>query len=83
MSKTKSINVIMKMSNNILTYSNQLDFKRYAHRRGIPIKKDFYFDYVTGVDKDTSNDIDGLAADGTLTFADAYAIVLDYFKNKH
>lgn len=79
MNKTKSIDVVMKMSSNILTYDRQLEFKRYAHRRGIPVKKDFYFDYITGVDEATSMDIPGLSADGTLTFAQAYDIVSKHF----
>ena len=45
----------------------------------------FSFDHITGYDAsewDKQPNIKGLIADGSLTFDEAYKIVVDYFKKK-
>lgn len=66
------------MDKTILTYDNQLEFKKYARKsRGV---KDFYFDYITCVDADTDMDIPGVTADGTMTWGQAIAALVKHFK---
>lgn len=67
-----------------LTYDGQLEFKRFVGRNnkelGINHKGDFfYFDYVTGVDAETSRDIPGLMANGSMTWCQAVDVLKKHF----
>ncbi len=66
----------------VLTYDGQIDFEKWALRM-LGTKKDlFYFDYVTGVDTETSKDIKGLVADGSMTWGAALEVVRKHFFGK-
>lgn len=71
-------------STSLLTYSHQLEFKRWAAHHGLTKKAgaDYYFDCVTPVDatKMSQPDIKGFRADGTVTFGTALKILKKHFK---
>ena len=71
-------------STSLLTYSCQLEFKRWAAHYGLTKKAgaDYYFDFVTPVDatKMSQPDIKGFRADGTVTFGTALKILKKHFK---
>lgn len=66
------------MNKTILTFDNQLEFKKFARKTG----GKFYFDDVNCVDEATSSNIDGVTCDGTLTFDKAAKMLTKYFANK-
>ena len=71
-------------STSLLTYSCQLEFKRWAAHYGLTKKAgaDYYFDFVTPVDatKMSQPDIKGFRADGTVTCGTALKILKKHFK---
>lgn len=67
-----------------LTFSNQLDFKNWARKRGLTKKAgaDYYFDgifVVDGRDWDSQPNIENVVANGSLTFGKALARLKNYF----
>lgn len=67
----------------LLTYDEQLTFKRWALRNyDIPGRDPFYFDYIDCVDAETSKNIPGVKCNGKLTWGQAAKAIEDYFKNK-
>ena len=66
------------MNKTILTFDNQLEFKKFARKIG----GKFYFDDVNCVDEATSSNIDNVTCDGTLTFDKAAKMLTKYFANK-
>lgn len=66
-----------------LTYSNQLDFKKWARQHGLTktAGADYYFDYITPVDATNQNmpSIKGFYADGKTTFGEALEILKKHF----
>lgn len=78
------------MHNEMLVYSNQLVFDKYfvncakkdGYTKLAKMKiQPFSFDHVDCYDIVTGSDIDGIKADGSLTFEDAYKMLIDYLKN--
>jgi hypothetical protein len=65
--------------NRILTYDNQLEFKKFAK---LGAKCKFYFDNTSCVDDKTSANIPNVCCDGTLTFGKAKKILVKYFNDK-
>lgn len=65
--------------NRILTYDNQLEFKKFAK---LGAKRKFYFDNTSCVDDKTSENIPNVYCDGTLTFGKAKKILIKYFNDK-
>lgn len=70
------------MNKTTLTYSNQLEFKKFAFKNGLKRKCDFYFDDVDCVDAKTSSNIPKIKCDGTLTYEKALKKLVKYFENK-
>ena len=68
----------------ILTYSNQIAFIKWARQHGLTKKAgaDYYFDYITPVDatKESQPDIKGFYANGQVTFGTALSILKKHFK---
>ena len=69
------------MNKTILTYNNQLEFKKFAFKNGLKRKCDFYFDDVDCVDAKTSSNIPKVKCDGTLTYEKALKKLIKYFEN--
>lgn len=78
------------MHDELLVYDNQLVFKKYfadcAKKDGYTnlakMKiQPFSFDDVDCYDINTSSNIDGIKADGSLTFENAYKMLIDYLQN--
>ena len=55
----------------LLTYENQLEFKRWAKAAKGLDKTKYYFDFVQAVDSRTDKDVSGVRADGSLTWNEA------------
>ena len=67
------------MKSRILTYDEQLNFKRFIVANfGI---EQFSFDSIYGYDFISYKDIEGLLADGSLTWYEAYIILKNHFDN--
>lgn len=67
----------MNPIDNILTYDGQLDFKKWARKEyHLP---DFYFDYITCVDAKDDRDIEGVVADGSMTWGEAADYLVTHF----
>lgn len=70
------------MNKTILTYDNQLEFKKFAFKNGLKRKYDFYFDDIDCVDTKTSSNIPKITCDDMLTFEKALKKLIEYFENK-
>lgn len=55
----------------LLTYENQLEFKRWARAAKGLDKTKYYFDFVQAVDAKTDKDIQEVQADGSLSWDEA------------
>lgn len=67
----------------LLTYDEQLRFKRWALRNyDIPGRDPFYFDSIDCVDAETAKNIPRVKCNGKLTWGQAAKEIEDYFKNK-
>jgi len=72
-------NQIEFMKNQILSYDEQLSFKKFiVDNFGID---QFSFDSVYAYDFISYKDIDGLVADGSLNWYEAYIILKNHFDN--
>jgi len=69
----------MNLQDAILTYQNQLHFKKWALAQLKTAEDLFYFDYVTGVDAKDDKDIPGLTANETLTWSQALEVLKRHF----
>lgn len=74
----------MHTSSEKLTYSNQLEFKKWAKKYGLTKKNgaDYYFDSIYAVDATDENqpDIKGVIANGTMTFGEALEMLKKHFE---
>lgn len=72
-----------RTADNLLTYGNQLKFKKYffyiTKRNGIDFKEDFYFDDIDCVDETTSMDIESVKLDSNLFWGEAVINILRHF----
>lgn len=79
-----------RLNNYALEYRNQMDFQKYFKARAKAegykgLLKDKWglphsFDYIYCYDTSTSQNIDGVVCDGTLTFNDAYTVLISYYQ---
>ena len=72
------------MENTKLTFANQLDFKKWAEKKGLNPNW-YYFDSISVVDaKDPCHctDISGVLANGKSTWEKAFQVISSYFKQK-
>ena len=72
------------MKNTKLTFANQLNFKKWAEKKGLN-RNWYYFDSISVVDaKDPCHcpDIPGILANGKYTWNEAFNVISDYFKQK-
>lgn len=79
-----------RLNDYALEYRNQMDFQKYFKARakdeglkgllknkwGLPHS----FDHVTCYDTNSGKNINGVICDGTLTFNDAYALLISYYQ---
>ena len=69
------------MKNTKLTFANQLDFKKWAEKKGLNPNW-YYFDSISVVDAVNPRcpDIPGVLANGKSTWNEALCVISSYFK---